>query len=1783
MSSYDPALPPISMPTAHLDDVRVRFLDHLRAADAGAGRPAPLADLEDAPDDWLLGLADGWAHLAEVFAFYQDRIVNEAFLATAERPDSLTRLFNSLGHRFPSQVAATTVLTYTLSDLAAGVDAVTRNRATLAGTSAAEQERKGRPGTADTSTRPSAQVGQRTLLRSGSQVRAIPGSPDQLPTTFSTLDDLEAVVGADRFPLSVPPPSLELATSATHANVAGTRTGLTVGRPVAIIGRDPATGHWLRWIRTVTAVTPDSGTGSTLVTWDQSLYEGPPPSTADGPTSGAAAGGAGSGPGGGPGGLPASVTDPALWSFARSSALFGGAAKPWSTRSPADRLATATLAGGPVPATGGVLSSADAGRTWTPRSSGLPAGATVTGALALGPLLLVAAGRSGLYRSLDEGPLTVVSLGTSAPVLCVGGSRRRLFAGTSNGVYESWDDGSTWQKLVGAAPTVLALRRSVWARLAGLSREAIPASLQAAVKTAEGDERELLSGLERDLARVGRRPTESPTPPQAGFGSTGPLTEQPRQVLIDHRLPATAVRRIAELPPALAPPGTLLVATDRGVFHFDGTNWWPDGFSGVVFDLEVSAQRILAATATGIFQRVTRQRRAAWEPYGNGLPGRAYAVIQADVTLAGTDQGVWQLQDPAGRWAPANGDPAHSLPAGTAVLALCAVGKSILAATAGGIYRSTDGAVTWQPSDDLSLFSVPSVDVADPEGPLPAALRDAFGAVGITLSPGAQLTSDQGNRLIRDGASQFVLTVTGTTATVLARGTSRGTAVLAAASPTAVAPGGPPGKAGSEELSGAVVVAGGAPLEAVADDWPGIGITGSAVELAAVVADVVPGSVVLLVPGQEPTAAVLATVSEAGPVTMSRFGTTASVTRMGLDTDLDGAGIARRTTAVWYGAASNPLQPGTSVTATYPAADTLVVAGPLPTGVAGPRLGVVSGKPVQLAAAPLGGAVRLTPSGAEFLGPAELDGSAVAVDDRGRVYVGGAEGVFRVAPASGGLPNWLRQGWIGGAASALAVLPTATLMAGGGAGVAILDPASDTWSPAGLTGVDVDALAVGDDVVVALAAGSVFSIPITSLVPPPGPPPGAAAPAAPPNVGWTAMAAPPGSAVALTASRAVVAIATEQGVYRADESKGWLAVGAAPPPGVTSLGVDGSGVLWAGSAAGVWSCTGDGARWRLEGTADLQGPVDAMAVASAGSAGDPGTVLALVAGRIFQRDTSGRWTEALPAPAVVAASVVRAADGTVWMAARTRVRLLPAAGGSVELGHDSVLTDLPTTGADLAGLDQGRLPVALAAALSARGAPVDASVGLVTQRPGEAWSLVGGSAVYTVAARSAPGRLSLGAWRNRAVADVLTAPVSTDGVTTVVLAAETGPSTLRLPDAAQLLLPARPEASPLIETVWVSSGQGSGGAGTSTLQLGSTLLHAYDPATVTVQLNAVRAVQGKRVDEPLGSGDPASANQSFPIKGPIASLPDQDRGSMTSTSTLSITVDGQLWAAVDDLGATGATDRVYLLLMGADGSGRVSFGDGVHGARLPAGNSNVVAHYLQGADPGAPPVAAGDLAQPLDRPQMVKGVGNPLAPLVAPSVAPVDSARAVSRSLNRVLSLSDYADLAAAQPGVAMARADWLSGGMGGDVVVSVWPSTDAPSTLVSDLLPVMTAAGWPGTRCQVLAATGVAVTGWVEAVGEATAGSIAAAIGGTRPWRPGAPLTAAQVITAALAVPGVQAARVLRWGRAGQPAGPAPTLAARPARRDPGTGRIVPAEVLYLDGATVTVETASARREPLR
>src|SRR5690606_683609 len=119
----------------------------------------------------------------------------------------------------------------------------------------------------------------------------------------------------------------------------------------------------------------------------------------------------------------------------------------------------------------------------------------------------------------------------------------------------------------------------------------------------------------------------------------------------------------------------------------------------------------------------------------------------------------------------------------------------------------------------------------------------------------------------------------------------------------------------------------------------------------------------------------------------------------------------------------------------------------------------------------------------------------------------------------------------------------------------------------------------------------------------------------------------------------------------------------------------------------------------------------------------------------------------------------------------------------------------------------------------------------------------------------------------------------------------------------------------------------------------------------------------------------------------------------------------------------------------------VEFGDGVSGARPPAGRDNIVADHSRGLG-SAGNLRAGQLGLPLDRPLGLKGTDNPLP---ATGGADPETATDARRNapvhmltLGRVVSLTDYRDFALGYPGIAKAEARWVWLGDGRRIVVTV-------------------------------------------------------------------------------------------------------------------------------------------------
>ena len=161
----------------------------------------------------------------------------------------------------------------------------------------------------------------------------------------------------------------------------------------------------------------------------------------------------------------------------------------------------------------------------------------------------------------------------------------------------------------------------------------------------------------------------------------------------------------------------------------------------------------------------------------------------------------------------------------------------------------------------------------------------------------------------------------------------------------------------------------------------------------------------------------------------------------------------------------------------------------------------------------------------------------------------------------------------------------------------------------------------------------------------------------------------------------------------------------------------------------------------------------------------------------------------------------------------------------------------------------------------------------------------------------------------------------------------------------------------------------------TTLSFNQALARIYDRSTVAVNANAVAASQGETMYEILGNGDATNAALEFTLKQSPLTYVSSPTGQGAS-STLQVWVNNLLWQGVDNFLASGPNDRVYVTHTNEQSQVTVQFGDGIQGSRTPTGQMNIRAVYRKGIGASGN-VLAGQLSQPLDRPQGLKGVTNP--------------------------------------------------------------------------------------------------------------------------------------------------------------------------------------------------------------
>lgn len=255
--------------------------------------------------------------------------------------------------------------------------------------------------------------------------------------------------------------------------------------------------------------------------------------------------------------------------------------------------------------------------------------------------------------------------------------------------------------------------------------------------------------------------------------------------------------------------------------------------------------------------------------------------------------------------------------------------------------------------------------------------------------------------------------------------------------------------------------------------------------------------------------------------------------------------------------------------------------------------------------------------------------------------------------------------------------------------------------------------------------------------------------------------------------------------------------------------------------------------------------------------------------------------------------------------------------------------------------------------------------------------------------------------------------------------------------------------------------------GRTQLRFENDLEREYARGTVRVHANVCWANHGETVEQPIGSGDGALANQRFTLpRNPLtytSAATDSGR-----ESTLELRVNGRLWDERRSLHGSQPGDQVYTVRIDDDAVPTIQFGDGRQGARVPSGIENVTSKYRVGIGT-AGEVDAETIQLILTKPPGVKSVTNPLPAAGAEEPETMatarDNAPMTVRTLDRIVSLTDFEDFAATFAGIGKARADVIRL-VGRRVVhVTVGSASGGPVTKekLDLLLESMNAARDPG------------------------------------------------------------------------------------------------------------------------
>jgi hypothetical protein len=181
--------------------------------------------------DFTIALLDAWATVSDILSFYQERIANELYLRTAVDQRSVFELAALVGYKPAPGASASAYIAFTLNSA---------------------------PGSPEN-----------VLIPASSRVQSVPG-PGQKPQVFETSADLQAYIEFNAIPAQATIPWV-LKPNDTSMWLAGTSNNLQVGDAILFVTTSTDPTKQFADFHFITAVSIDSTSGNTSVTWDLGL------------------------------------------------------------------------------------------------------------------------------------------------------------------------------------------------------------------------------------------------------------------------------------------------------------------------------------------------------------------------------------------------------------------------------------------------------------------------------------------------------------------------------------------------------------------------------------------------------------------------------------------------------------------------------------------------------------------------------------------------------------------------------------------------------------------------------------------------------------------------------------------------------------------------------------------------------------------------------------------------------------------------------------------------------------------------------------------------------------------------------------------------------------------------------------------------------------------------------------------------------------------------------------------------------------------------------------------------------------------------------------------------------------------------------------------------------------------------------------------------------------------------------------------------------------------------